>query len=78
VDNPTAVAILGVIVLGAWLWLRRRSGGSRLAETQLRRICLGNEGQVERLITSEMTRAPGISRAEAASRAVRRYQRDNR
>ncbi|MGH9350300.1 MAG: hypothetical protein ACRD26_23870 [Vicinamibacterales bacterium] len=75
-DNPTAVAILGVIVLGAWLWLRRRSG-ARQAETQLRRICFGDDGQVERLINVEMTRTPGISRAEAASRAVRRYRRDN-
>ena len=77
-DNPTAVAILGAIVLGAWLWLRRRSGASRQAETQLRRICFGDNGQVERLINGEMTRTPGISRAEAASRAVRRYRRDNR
>jgi hypothetical protein len=78
VDNATAAAILGVVVLGAWLWLRGRSGASRQAETQLRRICLGNDAQVERLINGERTRAPGISRAEAASRAVRRYQRDNR
>jgi hypothetical protein len=77
-DNPTAIAILGVIVLGAWLWLRRRSGAARQAEAELRRICLGNDGQVERLIDGEMARTPGISRAEAASRAVRRYQRDNR
>jgi len=77
-DNPTAVAILGVIVLGAWLWLRRSSGASRQAETQLRRICFGDNGQVERLINGELTRTPGISRAEAASRAVRRYRRDNR
>ena len=77
-DNSTAVAILGVIVLGAWVWRRRRSGASRQAETQLRRICLGNDGQVERLISGEMIRTPGISRAEAASRAVQRYRRDNR
>jgi len=77
-DNPSAIAILGAIVLGAWLWLRRTSGVSRHAEAQLRRICLGNDGQVERLINGEMTRTPGISRTEAASRAVRRYQRDNR
>ncbi len=77
-DSPTAAAILGLVVLGAWWWLRRRTGASRQAETQLRRICSGNDGQVERLITGEMTRTPGISRAEAASRAVRRYQRDNR
>ena len=77
-DNSTALAILGVVVLGAWLWLRRRSPLSPQAETQLRRICFGDDGQVERLISAEMTRTPGISRAEAASRAVRRYQRDNR
>ena len=76
-DNPAAVAILGLIVLGAWVWRHRRSG-ARQAETQLRRICLDNDGQVERLINGEMSRTPGISRAEAASRAVRRYRRDNR
>jgi hypothetical protein len=77
-DDVSAIAILGVIVVAGWLWLRRRSGTSRQAETQLRRICLGDDGQVGRLINGEMTRSPGISRAEAASRAVRRYQRDNR
>jgi hypothetical protein len=76
-DNPTALVILAIIVLGAWLW-RRRSVASRQAETQLRRICRGNDSQMERLINGEMTRTPGISRAEAASRAVERYQRDNR
>jgi hypothetical protein len=76
-DNLTAVAILGVVVLGVWLWRRRRRSTSRQAETQLRRICLGNDGQVERLINAEMIRAPGISRAEAAGRAVGRYRRDN-
>ena len=77
-DNVSAVAIVGVIVVAAWWWRGRRWSMSRQAETQLRRVCLGNDGQVERLISGEMTRSPGISRAEAASRAVRRYQRDNR
>jgi hypothetical protein len=77
-DNVSAIAISGVIVVAVWLWLRRGNGASREAETHLRRICLGNDGQVERLINGEMTRSPEISRAEAASRAVRRYQRDNR
>jgi hypothetical protein len=77
-DSLTALAILGAIVLGAWWWLRGARGASRQAEAQLRRICFGNDGQVERLINGEMTRAPGISRAEAAGRAVRRYERDNR
>ena len=77
-DNASAIAILGVMVLGVWWWLRRRSEAGRQSETQVRRICFGDDGQVERLIVSEMARTPGISRAEAASRAVRRYQRDNR
>jgi len=75
-DNATGIAVLGVVVLGVWLWLRR--GATRQPERQLRRICFGDNDQVERLINLEMTRAPGISRAEAASRAVDRYQRDNR
>ena len=77
-DSPTAVAILGVIVLGAWWWRRGRSRVSRQADAHLRRICFGDDGQVERLISGEMTRTPGISRGEAARRAVQRYQRDNR
>ena len=77
-DDAEAVSLVVVIVVvvGAWLWMRRTA--SKAAETQLRRICLGDDGQVERLIGSEMTRAPGISRPEAASRAVGRYLRDNR
>jgi hypothetical protein len=76
-DNISAIAIPGVMVVAVWLWLRHRSRTSREAETLLRRVCLGNDAQVERLINGEMIRGPGISRAEAASRAVRRYRRDN-
>jgi hypothetical protein len=39
---------------------------------------MGDEDQMERLIGSEMGRAPGLSRTEAARRAVDRYRRDNR
>jgi len=77
-DDFSAIAILGLIVGAAWLWLRRGRGTSLRAETQLRRICLGNDAQMERLINGEMARSPGISRAEATNRAVARYQRDNR
>ncbi len=52
-------------------------GGARRAETRLRHICFGNAAQVERLIEAEQTRTPGISRAEAVTRAVLRYERDN-
>ena len=77
-DNATGIAILVLVVLGVWLWLRRGGGATRNTERQLRRICFGNDAQMERLIDFEMTRTPGISRAEAASRAVDRYRRDNR
>ena len=77
-DNLAPVAILALAVLAVWLWLRPRSGGSHQAERQLRSICLGDDRKVERLINAEMIRVPGISRDEAASRAVDRYQRDNR
>ena len=77
-DNATGIAILVLVVVGVWLWLRRGGGATRNAERQLRRICFGNDAQVERLIDFETTRTPGISRAEAASHAVERYRRDNR
>ena len=77
-DNASALVVLGLIAIAVWLWLRRGGGTSGQAEAQLRRICLGNADQVERLINLEVTRSPGISRAEAAGRAVERYQRDNR
>jgi hypothetical protein len=77
-DNATGIAILGVLLFGLWVWMRRGRGATHNAERQLRRICFGNDAQVERLIDVEMTRTPGISRAEAASRAVDRYRRDNR
>lgn len=77
-DDVVAIAILGIVALGVWLWLRRKSDVSHKAETRLRRICLDDTAQVERLINAEMGRTPGISRAEAADRAVLRYERDNR
>ena len=77
-DNGTGIAILAVVAFGVWYWLRRPRGATRQAETQLRRICFGDTDQVERLIHAEMARTPGISRAEAANRAVGRYRRDNR
>jgi hypothetical protein len=77
-DDLAAIGILGFVLLGVWLWLRHPNRRSRHSERQLRRICLGDDGKVERLIEAEMIRVPGISRGEAASRVVDRYQRDNR
>jgi hypothetical protein len=76
--DPVAVFVLVGAGVAAWYWLRPRGASARGGETHLRRICQGNEAQAERLIEGEMTRAPGISRAEAAARAVERYRRDNR
>jgi hypothetical protein len=76
--SPGAALLLAAAIgVAIWLWWRQ-GGRASGAEAQLRGICLGNAGQVERLIAGEMTRAPGISRAEAARRAVERYRRDNR
>ena len=69
------VLLVAGLVVG-WLWLQRQD--ARQPERRLRSICLGNLAQVESLIQAEMSRAPGISRTEAASRAVQRYERDNR
>ena len=77
-DGLAAIAVPGLVLLGVWLWLRHKKGSSRHSESQLRRICLGDDRKVERLIEAEMIRVPGLSRNEAASRAVDRYQRDNR
>ena len=77
VDTVAVLVLLAVAGLAAW-WVARRGSGSRRAETRLRQICLGNAAQMERLIEVERARAPGISRTEAATRAVLRYERDNR
>ena len=74
----SSVAIIVLLAAAAiWYWFRTQ-GPSRDPESQLYRICHGNESQAERLIEGEIARAPGISRAEAARRAVERYRRDNR
>ena len=76
-DDPLPLLLLAGVVGAIWLWLAHR-GRRYAAEKELRRICLGDERQAERLLESEMTRETGMSRAEAARRAVERYRRDNR
>ena len=75
-DNAVAVAVLAA-ALAIWFWLTYRNRPQDM-EGELRRICMGDAGQVEWLIQGELTRAPGLSRGEAARRAVERYRRDNR
>lgn len=71
-----------VLVVGAiaalFLWMLRGSLTSERAESRLLKICRGDAGQAARLIEAELSRAPGISRDEAAGRAVQRFERDNR
>jgi hypothetical protein len=76
-DDQLSLILLAGVAGAIWLWVAYR-GRRYSAEKELRRICLGDERQAERLLESEMTRAPGMSRAEAARRAVERYRRDNR
>jgi len=74
----SSLFIIVVLAIAAiWYWFSTQ-GPSRDPESQLHRICHGNQMQAERLIEGEIARAPGISRAEAARRAVERYRRDNR
>ena len=75
-DNAFALSVLAAAI-AIWLWWTYRNR-ARDVEGELRRICMGDAGQVERLIQGELTRVPGMSRAEAARRAVERYRRDNR
>lgn len=75
---PLMLVFFVAVVIGVFLWVRARSGGAQDGEALLLRICRGNQEQADRLIAGEMSRAPGISRQEAARRAAERYQRDNR
>jgi hypothetical protein len=68
------VAIIAVILLrGIGVGI-----GGASPEARLLRVCQGNRDQVERLILAEMRRNESLSRQEAASRALQRFQRDNR
>ncbi|MGE0811824.1 MAG: hypothetical protein AB7O28_09685 [Vicinamibacterales bacterium] len=75
-DPVGAVLLVGAAAGAAWWWFG--GGGAPGAEVRLQRICMGDAAQAQRLIDAELERAPGITRAEAATRAVSRYERDNR
>ena len=72
------VFITGLALVALTIWVWQRGSPSRTAETRLLGISLGDTSVAERLIEAGFARAPGISRAEAATRAVARYERDNR
>ncbi|MBN1578416.1 MAG: hypothetical protein JW913_17780 [Chitinispirillaceae bacterium] len=72
------IAAAGIAALIFWrLKSRGRRAGSSRTEQALLKVCFGDSERAERLIRYEISRAPGISRKEAADRAVWRYQRDN-
>jgi hypothetical protein len=77
VRDTSLVVVILVAIVFLLVWSRRGSAARR-PEAVLERVCRGNMEQAERLIAGEMARTPGITRAEAARRAVERYQRDNR
>ena len=77
VPEPLLVLLFVVVVGAVFVWVRR-GARSADAEARLLRICRGDRDQSERLIDSELRRTPGIARREAAARALRRYERDNR
>ncbi len=62
-------------VLGYWIAVARRGDGE--AEQKLRRICMNDAAQAERLIDYELRKAPNISRHRAAQRAIERRRRDS-
>jgi hypothetical protein len=76
-NQPLVLIAVLVMVIALVVWSRGASGAAR-AESRLMKICQGDQGQAERLLQAELNRAPGISRSEAAARAVQRFERDNR
>ena len=73
------VAIILGAVLSAVLFPRfLRLVNSEEAARALVRRCKGDIAQADRLIDFEMKRRTGMSRGEAASRALDRLQHDNR
>lgn len=71
-------AIVLMIAYFARLWLEdRRNSEGNSPEQVLLHMCLGDRGQVKRLIAFERSRDPGISRREAIVRAIESLHRDN-
>jgi hypothetical protein len=65
-----AIAFFVVLALALRRSARRRGRGTR--EAALLRACYGDREQAERLIAAELAKSSGLSRAEAAARALER------
>jgi hypothetical protein len=70
------IVVLAALAVATLVFWRLRARPTQ-AERTLLRVCRGSRAQAESLMRHEAARAPGISRAEAAERAVSRYRRDN-
>lgn len=70
------VALLPVVVYFIWRrrWLLRLS---KDPEEHLLALCLGDKALMERLIHFERQKFPGVSRTEAAERAIVSRRREN-
>jgi hypothetical protein len=74
------VALAIVVGIGVLLYLnagRSKPGGSG-TEADLLQLCRGDMEQMDRLITHEIQKTPGLSRNVAVSRAIHAMRRDNR
>jgi hypothetical protein len=65
-----AIAFFVVLALAIGRSVRRRD--PRAAEAALLRACYGDRDQAERLIAAELGKRAGLSRGEAAARALER------
>ena len=71
----SALVVLAAVGVCVW-WLR----GTRrpTPDERLVGLCHGDRSMAERLIAFEQKRSPGLSRTQAATRAIESRQRDNR
>ena len=72
-----ALLVVALVGFAAFVYWYARKGASNAPERRLRLLCRGDTALAERLIEYEMQRRPGISRREAAGRAVDSHRRDN-
>jgi low affinity Fe/Cu permease len=77
VTTQLMLVVAVAIVVITFVVLLRGVGSAR-HESRLVRQCQGDTAQAERLLQAELNRSPGLSRDEAALRALQRLERDNR
>ena len=65
-----------LLALLAWLLLRGKFGPSNRAERELLKMVQGDASTVESMVSGQLKRTPGISRATAVKRVLARLRRD--